>query len=67
MHDEANFENPFAFKPERYLNEDGTMNPKVLGSENGYFGYGPRSVSLMVLDLTTFNKIFHVESVLGVT
>ncbi|KAH6893686.1 O-methylsterigmatocystin oxidoreductase [Coprinopsis sp. MPI-PUGE-AT-0042] len=61
MHDPATFEDPFAFKPERYLKKDGKINPKILGPEDGSFGYGRRicpgrhlsneSLSIMVVSL----------------
>ena len=46
MHDPSNFEDPFDFKPERYLTKDGQINPTVLSPEDGAFGYGRRYVTL---------------------
>ncbi|KAH6893682.1 O-methylsterigmatocystin oxidoreductase, partial [Coprinopsis sp. MPI-PUGE-AT-0042] len=42
MHDPATFDDPFEFKPERYLTNDGKINPNILGPEDGAFGYGRR-------------------------
>ncbi|KAH6885032.1 cytochrome P450 [Coprinopsis sp. MPI-PUGE-AT-0042] len=42
MHDPATFDDPFEFKPERYLTNDGKINPNLLGPEDGAFGYGRR-------------------------
>ncbi|KAH6893687.1 O-methylsterigmatocystin oxidoreductase [Coprinopsis sp. MPI-PUGE-AT-0042] len=44
MHDPATFDDPFEFKPERYLTNDGKINPNILGPEDGAFGYGRRWV-----------------------
>ncbi|KAJ6503785.1 cytochrome P450 [Mycena sanguinolenta] len=41
LHDEAVYPDPYAFKPERYLREDGTLNPAMPHPEAA-FGYGRR-------------------------
>ncbi|KAG2021126.1 cytochrome P450, variant 2 [Coprinopsis cinerea AmutBmut pab1-1] len=41
LHDPNVFDDPFAFKPERYL-KNGTINPDVLDPEVAAFGYGRR-------------------------
>ncbi|KAH6888849.1 cytochrome P450 [Coprinopsis sp. MPI-PUGE-AT-0042] len=42
MHDPTIFDDPFEFKPERYLTADGKINPHVLSPEDAAFGYGRR-------------------------
>ncbi|KAH6888851.1 cytochrome P450, partial [Coprinopsis sp. MPI-PUGE-AT-0042] len=42
MHDPTVFEDPFEFKPERYLTPDGKINSRVLSPEDAAFGYGRR-------------------------
>jgi cytochrome P450 len=41
MHDEAHFEGPMKFRPERYLT-NGMLNPDTLDPEVAAFGYGRR-------------------------
>ncbi|KAH6871591.1 O-methylsterigmatocystin oxidoreductase [Coprinopsis sp. MPI-PUGE-AT-0042] len=42
MHDPNVFESPMEFKPERYLDKDGELDPSVLDPEAAAFGYGRR-------------------------
>jgi cytochrome P450 len=42
MHNPDSFDEPFAFKPERYM-KDGKLDPSVLDPEAAAFGYGRRS------------------------
>jgi cytochrome P450 len=44
MHDPTVFNEPFEFKPERYLTSEGNINPHVLSPEDAAFGYGRRWV-----------------------
>jgi cytochrome P450 len=44
MHDPNQFDNPMAFKPERYL-KDGKLNADVMDPEAAAFGYGRRYVT----------------------
>ncbi|KAH6919267.1 cytochrome P450 [Coprinopsis sp. MPI-PUGE-AT-0042] len=41
MHDPNQFDDPMAFKPERYL-KDGKLNPDIMDPEAAAFGYGRR-------------------------
>jgi cytochrome P450 len=41
MHDPNQFDDPMAFKPERYL-KGGKLNPDVIDPEAAAFGYGRR-------------------------
>ncbi|KAF8189525.1 cytochrome P450 [Mycena galopus ATCC 62051] len=41
LHDEAVYPDPYAFKPERFLGDDGLINPDVLDPQAA-FGYGRR-------------------------
>ncbi|EAU81805.2 O-methylsterigmatocystin oxidoreductase [Coprinopsis cinerea okayama7 len=42
MHDANTFKDPFEFRPERYLTEDGNLDASVLDPNAGQFGYGRR-------------------------
>ncbi|KAJ8695782.1 hypothetical protein PTI98_005709 [Pleurotus ostreatus] len=41
LHDDAKYPDPFAFKPERWLSQDGTLNPDTK-EPNVVFGFGRR-------------------------
>ncbi|KAK7046397.1 cytochrome P450 [Favolaschia claudopus] len=41
LHDETVYPDPYAFNPERFLREDGTLNPEVPSPDEA-FGYGRR-------------------------
>lgn len=43
LHDEQKYPDPFAFKPERWLTEDGKLNPD-LKEPSAIFGFGRRCV-----------------------
>ena len=43
LHDEQKYPDPFAFKPERWLTEDGKLNPD-LREPSAIFGFGRRCV-----------------------
>lgn len=61
-HDEDIYPDPFSFKPERYLDEDGRLNDddRVLA-----YGFGTRQVVLL-LKYTRCGTVFcTTESVLG--
>jgi cytochrome P450 len=45
MHDPTTFDEPFEFKPERYLTKGGKINTKILSPEDASFGYGRRWAS----------------------
>lgn len=42
LHDPNTFDNPFEFIPERYLDDDGNLDPSVPDSEMAGFGFGRR-------------------------
>ncbi|KAH6891645.1 cytochrome P450 [Coprinopsis sp. MPI-PUGE-AT-0042] len=42
MHDPKNFDDPFEFKPERYLKSNGQIDSAVLDHHSTSFGYGRR-------------------------
>ncbi|KAH8104105.1 cytochrome P450 [Cristinia sonorae] len=42
LHDPAVFPDPHEFKPERFLHEDGSLNPDVLDPTAACFGFGRR-------------------------
>lgn len=42
LHDPANYPDPEEFKPERFLTEDGQLDPNSLDPEIACFGYGRR-------------------------
>ena len=44
MHDEKTYPDPYAFRPERFLNADGTFNYNIQSPEVAFFGYGRRYV-----------------------
>jgi len=41
MHDPDVFDDPFEFKPERYI-KDGKINPNMLDADAATFGFGRR-------------------------
>ncbi|KAI0070807.1 cytochrome P450 [Panus rudis PR-1116 ss-1] len=42
LHDEAQYPQPYVFRPERYFNENGQRDPNVLDPANAAFGFGRR-------------------------
>ena len=42
LHDPKVFNNPMEYKPERYLKDDGKLNPDVMDRDSVAFGYGRR-------------------------
>jgi cytochrome P450 len=48
MHNPEYFEDPMAFKPERYF-KDGQLNPEVMDPEVAAFGFGRRCESATVM------------------
>ncbi|KAH6885134.1 cytochrome P450-like protein [Coprinopsis sp. MPI-PUGE-AT-0042] len=42
MHDPNIFDSPMEFRPERYLDKSGKLDPSVLDPEAAAFGYGRR-------------------------
>ncbi|KAF6752860.1 cytochrome P450 98A3 [Ephemerocybe angulata] len=42
MHDPAVFDRPFEFRPERFLDKDGKVDPRVIDAEYAAFGFGRR-------------------------
>jgi hypothetical protein len=50
MHDANTFDDPFAFKPERYF-KDGKLNTDLLDPMDVAFGYGRRFVTWTLLEV----------------
>ena len=44
LHDEEIYPEPMAFRPERFLCEDGSLNPGIQDPDVAMFGYGRRYV-----------------------
>ncbi|KAK1232372.1 hypothetical protein PQX77_004494 [Marasmius sp. AFHP31] len=42
LHDETVYPEPFSFKPERFLTQDGKLNPNVQDPTQAFFGFGKR-------------------------
>ena len=42
MHSEAHFDDPMEFRPERYLTNEGKIDPSVLDPNAAAFGFGRR-------------------------
>jgi cytochrome P450 len=47
MHDPDTFEDPMGFNPERYLDQNGSLDSKVLDPDDAAFGYGRRLVHIL--------------------
>ena len=47
LHDEGNYPEPFKFNPDRFLTEDGQLNPTVQDPALAAFGFGRRFVHLL--------------------
>lgn len=43
LHDEEIYPNPSTFRPERFLTEDGKLDPKIWDPTTVAFGFGGRS------------------------
>jgi len=56
-HDESVYPDPFSFKPERFLNEDGTLNDdsRILA-----YGFGRRRVSFhLEMGVVSYYSMIH--------
>jgi cytochrome P450 len=45
LHDPDLYSEPFAFNPERFLSQDGSLDPNVKDPRDIVFGFGRRSVT----------------------
>ena len=54
FHDQALYPDPHAFNPDRFLTEDGKIDPSVLDPEQRVFGSGRRLVSVVSIKNTRF-------------
>ena len=52
LHDEANYPEPFKFNPDRFLTQDGQLNPAVMDPALVVFGFGRRLVHSFPLTFT---------------
>ena len=46
LHDESIYEDPYTFKPSRFLKSDGTIDPDILDPRTMFFGFGKRCVMI---------------------
>jgi hypothetical protein len=64
LHDEKTYPDPMAFRPERFLNNDGTLNEDMQDPDVAAFGYGRRCVMAIVFKLIVVTLFAYQESVL---
>jgi hypothetical protein len=57
MHNEEKFPNPMEFKPERFLNPDGSLNENIRDPATAVFGFGRRRELLLVCATLRSNVI----------
>lgn len=55
FHDEAVYPNSHAFVPDRFLKEDGQLDPSVLDPESRVFGSGRRLVTALSIKVRVFS------------
>ncbi|RXW12794.1 hypothetical protein EST38_g13062 [Candolleomyces aberdarensis] len=58
MHNEEEFPEPMEFKPERFLNPDGSLNDQIRDPATAVFGFGKRRVLLACTTVRTYKGIF---------
>jgi len=47
LHDEENYPEPFKFNPDRFLSQDGQLNPAIKDPALAAFGFGRRFVHIL--------------------
>jgi len=47
LHDEENYPEPFKFNPDRFLSQDGQLNPAIKDPALAAFGFGRRFVQIL--------------------
>jgi len=67
LHDEGNYPEPFKFNPDRFLTEDGQLNPAVQDPALAAFGFGRRFAhrlfsSLLYFALLTNTYLTHHQN-----
>ncbi|KAK7688956.1 hypothetical protein QCA50_007647 [Cerrena zonata] len=72
LHDPANYSEPHEFKPERFLNSDGTLNSDILEPSTMIFGFGRRicpgqylASNMLFLTMASVLHVFNITPTLG--